>query len=153
MTAVLWLRRGLAIVNKSSATQTAYATYRAVIQSLLTACVQFHRYAAKLSMNSTANGSSESWSCFDQFNSTALKIGGTVTFCLFIIVSLVANSPIVIIVCLICCIQYFGYLGTCPSCTPMTCFLSMVSLGRPCVSLSLSLLPFLLPCRFRIWFS
>ena len=98
MTAVLWLRRGLAIVNKSSATQTAYATYRAVIQSLLTACVQFHRYAAKLSMNSTANGSSESWSCFDQFNSTALKIGGTVTFCLFIIVSLVANSPIVIIV-------------------------------------------------------
>ena len=98
MTAVLWLRRGLAIVNKSSATQTAYATYRAVIQSLLTACVQFHRYAAKLSMNSTANGSSESWSCFDQFNSTALKIGGTVTFCLFIIVSLVANSLIVIIV-------------------------------------------------------
>ena len=98
MTAVLWLRRGLAIVNKSSATQTAYATYRVVIQSLLTACVQFHRYAAKLSMNSTANGSSESWSCFDQFNSTALKIGGTVTFCLFIIVSLVANSLIVIIV-------------------------------------------------------
>ena len=98
MTAVLWLRRGLAIVNKSSATQTAYATYRAVIQSLLTACVQFHRYVAKLSMNSTTNGSSESWSYFDQLNSTAWKIGGTVTFCLFIIVSLVANSLIVIIV-------------------------------------------------------
>ena len=95
---MLWLGRGLAIVNKSSATQTAYATYRAVIQSLLTACVQFHRYVAKLSMNSTANGSSESWSCFDQLNSTAWKIGGTVTFCLFIIVSLVANSLIVIIV-------------------------------------------------------
>ena len=49
-------------------------------------------------MNSTANGSSGSWNCFTQFNSTAWKIGGTVTYCLFIIVSLAANSLIVIIV-------------------------------------------------------
>ena len=47
-------------------------------------------------MNSTANGSSGSWSCL---NFSALKIGGTVTYCLIIIVSLVANSLIVIIVC------------------------------------------------------
>ena len=95
---MLWLRRGLAIVNKSSATQTAYAIYRAVIQSYLTACVRLCRYVAKLSMNSTANGSSGSLSCFDQLNSTAWKIGGTVTYCLFIIVSLAANSLIVMIV-------------------------------------------------------
>ena len=95
---MLWLRRGLAIVNKSSATQTAYAVYRAVIQSYLTACVQFRRNVAKLSMNSTANGSSESSSCFTQLNSTAWKIGATVTYCLFIIVSLAANSLIVMIV-------------------------------------------------------
>ena len=96
---MLWLRRGLTVVNKSSATQTAYAVYRAVIQSFLTACVQFRKYVAKLSMNSTANGSSESSSCFrTQLNSTAWKIGGTVTYCLFIIVSLAANSLIVMIV-------------------------------------------------------
>ena len=95
---MLWLLRGLAIVNKSSATQTAYAVYRAVIQSYLTACVQFRRYVAKLSMNSTANGSSQSSSCFTQLNSTAWKIGGTVAYCLFIIVSLAANSLIVMIV-------------------------------------------------------
>ena len=74
-------------------TQTAYSIYRAVIQSFLTACVQF----AKLSMNSTANGSRGSQNCF-QLNSTAWKIGGTVTYCLFIIVSLAANSLIVMIV-------------------------------------------------------
>ena len=95
---MLWLRGGLAIVNKSSATQTAYAVYRAVIQSYLTACVQFRRYVAKLSMNSTANGSSQSSSCFTQLNSTAWKIGGTVTYCLFMIVLLAANSLIVTIV-------------------------------------------------------
>ena len=95
---MLWLRRGLAIVNKSSATQTAYAVYRAVIQGYLTACVQFSRYVAKLSMNSTANRSSESSSCFTQLNFTAFKIGGTVAYCLFIIVSLAANSLIVTIV-------------------------------------------------------
>ena len=95
---MLWLCRGLAIVNKSSATQTAYAVYRAVIQSYLTACVQFRRYVGKLSMNSSANGSSESSSCFTQLNSTAWKIGATVTYCLFIIVSLAANSLIVMIV-------------------------------------------------------
>ena len=50
-------------------------------------------------MNSKANGSGESWSCFDQLNSTASKIGETVTLCLIIIVSLVANSLIVILVC------------------------------------------------------
>ena len=46
-------------------------------------------------MNSTVNGSSGSWSCL---NFAALKVGGTVTNCLIIIVSLVANSLIVIIV-------------------------------------------------------
>ena len=46
-------------------------------------------------MNSTANGSSGSWSCL---NFSALKIGGTVTYCLIFIVSLVANSLIVMIV-------------------------------------------------------
>ena len=61
----------------------------------MTAYVQFYRYVANLSMNSTANGSSESWSCF---NFTAQKIGGTVAYCLIIIVSLVANSLIVILV-------------------------------------------------------
>ena len=49
-------------------------------------------------MNSTANGSSESSSCFTQLNFTAWKIGGTVTYCLFIIVSMAANSFIVMIV-------------------------------------------------------
>ena len=95
---MLLLRRGLAIVNKRSATQTAYAIYRAVIKSYLTACVRLCRYVAKLSMNSTANGSSGSWSCFTQSNSTEWKIGGTVTYSLFIIVSLAANSLIVMIV-------------------------------------------------------
>ena len=95
---MLWLRRGLIVVNKSSATQTAYAVYRAVIQGYLTACVRLCRYVAKLSMNSTANGSSGSWSCFDLLNPTAWKIGGTVTYCLIFIVSLVANSLIVMIV-------------------------------------------------------
>ena len=42
-----------------------------------------------------ANGSSGSWTCL---NFTALKIGGTVTYCLIFIVSLVANSLIVMIV-------------------------------------------------------
>ncbi|CAH3174811.1 unnamed protein product [Porites lobata] len=68
---------------------------RAVIQSCLTAYVQFHRYVANLSMNLTVNGSSGSWNCL---NFSGLKIGGTVAFCLIIIVSLVANSLIVIIV-------------------------------------------------------
>ena len=94
----LRLRRGLTVVNKSSATQTAYAVYRAVIQSHLTACVQFRRHVAQLSMNSTANGSSESWRCFAQLNSTAWKIGEAITYCLIIIVSLVANSLIFITV-------------------------------------------------------
>ena len=48
-------------------------------------------------MNSTVNGSSGSWSCLTDF--TAWKIGGTVAFCLIIIISLVANSVIVILVC------------------------------------------------------
>ena len=43
-----------------------------------------------------ANGSSGSCSCL---NFTALKIGGTVTYCLIIIISLVVNSLIVILVC------------------------------------------------------
>ena len=94
---MLRLRRGLTIANKSS-DSNAYSIYRAVVQSFLTACVQFRRYVAKLSMNSTVNGSSGSWSCFDQLNSTAWKIGGTVGYCLTIIVSLAANSLIVMIV-------------------------------------------------------
>ena len=49
-------------------------------------------------MNSSANGSSGSWNCLTQLNPTAWKIGGTVTYCLFIIVSLVADSLIVMIV-------------------------------------------------------
>ena len=49
-------------------------------------------------MNSTVNGSSGSWSCSALFHPTASKIGVTVTHCLFIIVSLVANSLIVVIV-------------------------------------------------------
>ena len=47
-------------------------------------------------MNSTANGSSGFWSCS---NFTAWKIAGTVAFCVIIIVSLIANSLIVILVC------------------------------------------------------
>ena len=47
-------------------------------------------------MNSTVNGSSELSGCRTDF--TAWKIGGTVVFCLIIIVSLVANTLIVIIV-------------------------------------------------------
>ena len=49
-------------------------------------------------MNLTANGSSGSWICFDQLTSTASKIGGIVTWCLIFIVSLAANSLIVMIV-------------------------------------------------------
>ena len=52
----------------------------------------------KINMNSTANGSSEFWSCVSQLHSNAWNIGRTVTYCLIIIVSLVANSLIVIIV-------------------------------------------------------
>ena len=78
-------------------TQTAYLISRLVIQSFLTAYVQFRRYVAELVINSTANGSSGSWSCL---NFAALKIGGTVTYCLIIIVSLVANFLIVITVCI-----------------------------------------------------
>ena len=78
--------------------QTGYAIHRAVVQSHLTAYVQFHRYVANLTMNSTVNGSSESSSCFALLYSTASKIGVTVTYCLIFIVSLVANSLIVTIV-------------------------------------------------------
>ena len=90
---MLWLRRGLTIVNKSSDSNTQDTQY--TVQSYLTACVRLCRYVAKLSMNSTANGSSGSWTCL---NFTAWKIGGTITFCLIFIVSLVANSLIVMIV-------------------------------------------------------
>ena len=63
----------------------------------MTADEQFHRYVAKLSMNSTVNGAIES--CFEaQLNSNALKIGGTVTLYLIFIVSLAGDSLIVIIV-------------------------------------------------------
>ena len=48
-------------------------------------------------MNSTVHGSTGPWSCSSNF--IALKIGGTVAFCLIIIVSLIANSLIVILVC------------------------------------------------------
>ena len=80
--------------------QTGCAIYGKLVQRLLIAYVKFrtHTASCKAEMNSTANGSSESWSCFAQLNSTALKIGGTVTYCLIIIVSLAANSLIVMIV-------------------------------------------------------
>ena len=80
--------------------QTGCAIYGKLVQRLLIAYVKFrtHTASCKAEMNSTANGSSESWSCFAQLNSTALKIGGTVTYCLLVIVSLAANSLIVMIV-------------------------------------------------------
>ena len=49
-------------------------------------------------MNSTANGYSVSLNCSAQSNFTALKIGGTVSLCVIIIVSLAANSLIAMIV-------------------------------------------------------
>ena len=81
-------------------TQTGCAIYGKLVQRLLIAYVKFrtHTASCKAEMNSTANGSSESWSCFAQLNSTASKIGGTVTYCLLVIVSLAANSLIVMIV-------------------------------------------------------
>ena len=80
--------------------QTGCAIYGKLVQRLLIAYVKFrtHTASCKAEMNSTANGSSESWSCFAQLNSTASKIGGTVTYCLLAIVSLAANSLIVMIV-------------------------------------------------------
>ena len=96
-------------------------------------------------------------------NFSALKIGGTVAFCLIIIGSLVANSLIVIIVYktpnLKKPINYFIASDLLyPVFTiPWTLFhlhairfLSVESLARPCVSLSLSLVTFPLPFRFRI---
>ena len=52
----------------------------------------------KINMNSTTNGSSEFWSCVCQLYSNAWNIGRTVNYCLIIIVSLIANSLIIIIV-------------------------------------------------------
>ena len=82
--------------------QTGCAIYGKLVQRLLIAYVKFrtHTASCKAEMNSTANGSSESWSCFAQLNSTASKFGGTViiTYCLLVIVSLAANSLIVMIV-------------------------------------------------------
>ena len=95
---MLRLRRRQTIANKSSKSNRIrnIYIYRTVIQSFLTAYVEFHKYVANLSMNSTANGSSGSCSCF---NFTVRKLAATVAFCLIIIFSLVANSPIVILVC------------------------------------------------------
>ena len=65
----------------------------------LLACVRaIPQIRRKRNMHSTANGSSEFWSCVSQLHSNAWSIGRTVTYCLIIIVSLVANSLIVIIV-------------------------------------------------------
>ena len=93
---MLRLRRGLTVANKSS--ETGHAIYIQSSNSKLLDCIRtiLHRYVANLSMNSTANGSSGSWSCL---NFSALKIGGTVAYSMIIIVSLVANSLIVILVC------------------------------------------------------
>ena len=91
------LRRGLIIANKSSESnriRNVQSSNSKFLDCILT--IQSHRYVANLSMNSTANGSSGSWSCS---NFTTQKIRGTVAFCLIIIVSLVANSLIVILVC------------------------------------------------------
>ena len=71
---------------------------RKISSKALDCICQIPHTRCKAEMNSTANGSSESWSCFAQLNSSALKIGGTVTYCLIIIVSLAANSLIVMIV-------------------------------------------------------
>ena len=51
----------------------------------------------QLSMNSTANASSEFWNCATLFSSKAF-IGGTVALCLITVVSLVGNSLIVMLV-------------------------------------------------------
>ena len=65
----------------------------------LLACVRaIPQIRRKINMHSTANGSSEFWSCVSQLHSNAWNIRRTVTYCLIIIVSLVANSLIVIIV-------------------------------------------------------
>ena len=77
--------------------------------------VQFHSYVANLSTNSTANGSSRSWSCS---HFTAQKIRGTVSSCLIIIVSLVANSLIVIFVCKTPNLK-----------TPINCFIANMALS------------------------
>ena len=71
---------------------------RKISSKSLDCICQIPHTRCKAEMNSTANGSSESWSCIAQLNSTASKIGGTVTYCLLIIVSLAANSLIVMIV-------------------------------------------------------
>ena len=92
---MLRLRRGLTIANKSSESNRI-RNIQSSNSKLLDCICKFHRYVANLSMNSTVNGSSGSWHCL---NFTALKIGGTVAFCLIIIVALVANSLIVILVC------------------------------------------------------
>ena len=70
-------------------TQTAYPIYRVVIQRFLTVYVKFRRYVPELSIN--CNG--------ERIHFSGLKIGGTVSYCLIIIFSLVANSLIVMIVC------------------------------------------------------
>ena len=49
-------------------------------------------------MNSTANASSEFWKCSTLVNSKAFKIGGTVAFCLILLVSIAGNSLIVMLV-------------------------------------------------------
>ena len=49
-------------------------------------------------MNSTANASSEFWKCSTLVNSKAFKIGGTVVFCLILLVSIAGNSLIVMLV-------------------------------------------------------
>ena len=94
---MLRLRRGLTIVDKSSESSRIRK-----IQSSnwnLLACVRaIPQIRRKRNMYSTANGSSEFWSCVSQLHSNAWSIGRTVTYCLIIIVSLVANSLIVIIV-------------------------------------------------------
>ena len=95
---MLRLRRGLTNVDKSSES----SRIRKLLSSnwnLLDCVRAIPQIRRKINMNSTANGSSEFWSsCVSQLYSNAWNIGRTVIYCLIIIVSLVANSLIVIIV-------------------------------------------------------
>ena len=92
---MLRLRRG--IVNKRS-DSNSILNIQSSSSKFLDCIRTVPQIRRKVSMNSTVNGSSESWSCFAELNSTASKIGGTITYCLIIIVSLAANSLIVMIV-------------------------------------------------------
>ena len=154
---MLWLRRGLTIVNKRS--DSAYPIYRVVIQRFLTVYVKFRRYVPELSMN--CNGeriqrilellkffwvenrrnrfllsdhhrfTGRKFShCYHRLRNDELKKTDKLFYrkhgLIWFAVSSFSRTP--------------------------TRLLSVVSLVRPCVSFSLSLVAFPLSFRFRIWF-